>query len=123
MAGFVALVFFLLALAIILISVIWMAKPEKLERKKTGLYVTNIGATVAYVKLYNKSAAPKAGIDTPVMIIPVPAAVDGVPGVAEIAPDIRGHRFPLGLSLVITDGEADDDTTSIAAGQVNIHIS
>ena len=93
----------------------------------TGLqafYATNIGATVAFVKLYNKVTAPTVGTDVPVMIIPVPAAVSGVPGVSPaIDCGFNGHRFALGLGLAITGLVADSDTTAVAAGQVKVHLA
>jgi hypothetical protein len=88
-----------------------------------AFYASNIGATAAIVKLYNKATAPVVGTDTPEMIIPVPAAVGGVPGFAEITPGFNGHRFALGLGIAITGGMADSDTTAVAAGQVKVKIS
>jgi hypothetical protein len=88
-----------------------------------ALYATNIGATAAFVKLYNKATAPTVGTDVPEMIIPVPAAVSGVPGVAQISPGFNGYRFALGLGIAITGGVADSDTTAVAAGQVKVKLS
>jgi hypothetical protein len=88
-----------------------------------ALYATNIGATAAFVKLYNKATAPTVGTDVPEMIIPVPAAVSGVPGVAQIRPGFNGYRFALGLGIAITGGVADSDTTAVAAGQVKVKLS
>jgi hypothetical protein len=88
-----------------------------------ALFATNIGATVAFVKLYNKATAPTVGTDTPAMIITVPAAVAGVPGSVEITPGFNGYRFALGLGLAITGAVADSDTTAVAAGQVKVILS
>jgi hypothetical protein len=88
-----------------------------------ALYATNIGATAAFVKLYNKATAPTVGTDVPEMIIPVPAAVSGVPGVAQIIPGFQGYRFALGLGIAITGAVADSDTTAVAAGQVKVKLS
>lgn len=87
------------------------------------LWATNIGATPAFVKLYNKATAPTVGTDVPEMIIPVPAAVSGVPGVASINPGFLTFRFALGLGIAITGGMADTDTTAVAAGQVKVKLS
>ena len=87
------------------------------------LWATNIGATPAFVKLYNKATAPTVGTDVPEMIIPVPAAVSGVPGVASINPGFLTFRFALGLGIAITGGMADSDTTAVAAGQVKVKLS
>jgi hypothetical protein len=88
------------------------------------LYATNTGATIAFVKLYNKATAPTVGTDVPAMIIPVPAAVAGVPGHSPmINPGFNGYRFALGLGLAITGLVADTDTTAVAAGQVKVILS
>jgi hypothetical protein len=88
-----------------------------------ALYATNEGAAAAFVKLYNKATAPVVGTDVPAMVIPVPAAVGGVPGVAQIIPGFNGYRFALGLGLAITAGAADTDTAAVAAGQVKVILS
>ena len=88
-----------------------------------AFYATNTGAAAAFVKLYNKATAPTVGTDVPEMIIPVPAAVSGVPGVAQVIPGFNGHRFALGLGIAITGGAADSDTTAVAAGQVKVKLS
>lgn len=88
-----------------------------------AFYASNIGATVAFVKLYNKATAPTVGTDVPAMIITVPAAVGGVPGSVEITPGFNGYRFALGLGIAITGAVADSDTTAVAAGQVKVMLS
>lgn len=88
-----------------------------------AFYATNIGATAAFVKLYNKATAPTVGTDVPEMIIPVPAAVSGVPGVAQLPVGFNGFRFALGLGIAITGAVADSDTTAVAAGQVKVKLS
>jgi hypothetical protein len=88
-----------------------------------ALWASNIGATDAFVKLFNKATAPVPGTDVPEMIIPVRAAVAGVPGVAEISPGFNAYRFPLGLGIAITGAAADSDTTAVAAGQVKVKLS
>lgn len=88
------------------------------------IYGTNTGAGAAYVKLYNKATAPTVGTDVPEMILPIPAAAGGVPGVMPaIDCGFIGHRFPLGLGIAITGGAADTDTTAVAAGQVKVKLS
>lgn len=88
-----------------------------------ALWATNIGASVAYVKLYNKATAPTVGTDVPEMIIPVPAAVGTVAGSVQIIPGFNGYRFALGLGIAITGLMADTDTTAVAAGQVKVKLS
>jgi hypothetical protein len=88
-----------------------------------AFYGTNTGAAAAFVKLYNKATAPTVGTDVPEMIIPIPAAVGGVPGFTELTPGFNAYRFPLGLGIAITGGAADSDTTAVAAGQVKVKLS
>jgi hypothetical protein len=89
----------------------------------TSLYATNIGAAAAFVKLYNKATAPVVGTDIPEMVIPIPAADAGFPGVASPNLGFIALRFPLGLGIAITGGAADADTTAVAAGQVKVKLS
>lgn len=88
-----------------------------------AFYASNIGASVAYVKLYNKATAPTVGTDVPEMVIPVPAAVGSVAGVVELTPGYNAYRFALGLGIAITGLMADSDTTAVAAGQVKVKLS
>jgi hypothetical protein len=88
-----------------------------------AFYATNTGATAAFVKLYNKATAPVLASDVPAMIIVVPAAVGGIPGVATLPIGHNGFRFALGLGIAITGGVSDTDTTAVAAGQVKVILS
>lgn len=88
-----------------------------------GIFCTNIGATVAFVKLYNKATAPTVGTDVPEMIITVPAAVGGIPGEASPPVGFNGWRFPLGLGIAITGAFTDADTSAVAASQVKVKLS
>lgn len=89
----------------------------------SSFYATNEGASVAYVKLYNKATAPTVGTDVPEMIIPVPAAVSGVPGVANPNIGFHGFRFALGLGIAVTRNAVYTDTTAIAANEVKVKLS
>ena len=57
------------------------------------------------------------------MIIPVPAAVSGVPGVANPNIGFHGLRFALGLGIAITRNAVHTDTTAIGAGEVKVKLS
>ena len=89
----------------------------------TAFWATNTGAAAAYVKLYNKATAPVVGTDIPEMIIPIPAAVGGVPGTVSLPTGFAPFRFALGLGVAITGGAADADVTAVAAGQVKLKLS
>jgi hypothetical protein len=88
-----------------------------------SLWATNEGASPAYLKLYNKSTAPTVGTDVPEMIIPIPAAVAGVPGVANPNIGFIAFRFALGLGIAITRNAVFSDTTAIGAGEVKVKLS
>lgn len=88
-----------------------------------SLWATNEGASVAYIKLYNKATAPTVGTDVPEMIIPVPAAVSGVPGVANPNIGFVAFRFALGLGIAITRNAVFSDTTAVGAGEVKVKLS
>lgn len=88
-----------------------------------AFYATNEGASVAYVKLYNKATAPTVGTDVPEMTIPVPAAAAGVPGVAMLPIGFTGFRFALGLGIAITRNAVHTDTTAIGAAEVKVKLT
>ena len=88
-----------------------------------SLWATNEGASPAYVKLYNKATAPTVGTDIPEMIIPVPAAAAGVPGVVNPNMGFIPFRFALGLGIAITRNAVYTDTTAIGAGEVKVKLS
>ena len=75
------------------------------------------------MKLYNKATAPTVGTDIPEMIIPIPAAVGGVPGVASLPIGFSGFRFPLGLGIAITRNAVHTDVTAVGAGEVKVKLS
>lgn len=89
----------------------------------SSFYATNEGASVAYVKLYNKATAPVVGTDVPEMTIPIAGAVGGVPGVANPAIGFHGFRFALGLGIAITRNAVHTDTTAIGASEVKVKLS
>lgn len=83
-----------------------------------SLNAFNSGAGVAYVKIYNKGAsAPVVGTDTPIAVLPVPAAGSAWLDIAR-----AGLTCPNGIGLAITGGAADTDTTAVAAGQVKVNL-
>jgi hypothetical protein len=82
-----------------------------------ALIVGNQGATVAWLKLYNKASAPTVGTDTPVQSILIPGNTAGAGFAYPLPP--QGLGFSTGIAYAITGGAADNDTTAVAAAQVN----
>lgn len=77
--------------------------------------VSNVTATAAFVKLYNKATAPTVGTDVPILTIPAAAGAT-VP----INFGALGKRFGSGISIAITAAAAATDTAFTVAGiQVN----
>lgn len=72
----------------------------------------NNAAATRYFKIYNKSAAPTVGTDTPVWTIPLP------PGTGFSSDFNFGKFFSIGIAYAITAAVADGDTTAIAIGDV-----
>lgn len=79
---------------------------------------SNNGASVAYVKIYNKASAPTVGTDTPVATILVPSN-----GTVGMSFGNFGLRLTTGLAAAITGGMAVADTTAVAAAQVSWHFN
>jgi hypothetical protein len=80
-----------------------------------SLYVANNGATIAFLKLYNKASAPTVGTDVPLVTIALP--ISGAPVIIDLSvPDIYGTG--IAYSIQGATGAADSDTSSVAANQV-----
>ena len=79
---------------------------------------SNVGASAAYLKLYNKATAPTVGTDVPVLVIVIPAG-----GTVPVPLGTFGPRFSTGIALAITGGAADADTTAVAVAQVKVAVS
>lgn len=80
--------------------------------------VSNNGAAVAYIKLYNKASAPTVGTDIPVLTALVP-----VNGTISLELGAYAERFTTGIAYAITGGMAVADVTAVAANQVAVHMS
>ena len=80
--------------------------------------LTNLSATVRYVKFYDKASAPTVGTDLPIMTIEVPANSCKPVIFGQI-----GKRFNAGIAMAITAAQASADTTVVAAGDIRVHSS
>lgn len=90
----------------------------KNDAGKIGLiHVINTGAGPAYLKIYNKADAPDPATDTPILTLVIPAA-----GSLNID-HITGISCSTGIAYTITGAAADNDNTSVAAGQVFVNMS
>lgn len=83
-----------------------------------SITLSNNGATVAYVKLYDKASAPSVGTDTPVLTVLVP-----INGTVSVNSGYAGLRFPTGIAYAITGGMAVADVTAVALSQVSVSIN
>ena len=82
-----------------------------------SLVASNTGASIRYLKLYNKASAPTVGTDIPVLTLPIPAGSFINPPLGAM-----GARFATGLAYAITGAAADADTTAVAAGEVKVKL-
>lgn len=71
-------------------------------------------STTYYLKFYNKASAPAPASDTPILTIPIPAAVSASQpsGVSFSGPPVGG-AFSTGIAFAITAGVADNDNTAV----------
>ena len=82
-----------------------------------GYTMTNLTATVKFVKLYNKATAPVLASDVPLRTIAIPP--NGVAAYT-FAAGLAG--FSAGIAIAATGGVADTDATALAANDVVIQI-
>lgn len=82
-----------------------------------GCQVFNNGATIGYLKFYNKASSPTVGTDTPVKVIMIPASSGAV---VDLPP--MGVAFGTGIAYAVTAGIANTDTTAVAASEYIINI-
>lgn len=75
------------------------------------LTVSNVTATAAYVKLFNKASAPTVGTDVPLFTVPVPAN-----STVSAEYGALGKRFAAGIAISVTGAIAATDTTNAVAG-------
>lgn len=80
-----------------------------------GLYATNTGAAVAFLKIYNKATAATQA-DTPRMTIPIP--IGGIPA-GFLGWD---ESFDTGISVRASTGAADNDTGAPGSNEVIVHL-
>ena len=83
-----------------------------------SMMLSNSGAAVAFVKLYNKASAPTVGTDIPVMTVAVPATGSYSPDFSAV-----GYTFTTGIALAITNLSTDADATAVTAGQVKVALT
>ena len=80
----------------------------------------NASAAVKYVKIFNKVTAPVPGTDVPIFTVMLAAnatiAMSDIIGPA-------GHTFSAGIGISVVGGQADTDTTVVAAGDVVVNLT
>lgn len=81
----------------------------------TEITVSNVTATAAYVKLYNKASAPTVGTDVPVLTLSAPANTT-----VTFQFGTHGKRFTTGIASAVTAGIAATDTAVTVVG-IQVH--
>lgn len=71
---------------------------------------------INYLKFYNKATAPTCGTDVPVMTIMLPPNSGTGAGLTSVSFD--DVKFSAGIGICVTLLAADNDNTSVAAGDV-----
>lgn len=81
-----------------------------------GYFISNVAASVRFVKFYNKATAPTVGTDVPVLTLCIPATSAAN---VWLGP---GINFTLGIGIGATQLVADNDATAPAANDVVVNI-
>jgi hypothetical protein len=77
--------------------------------------ISNVTATAAFVKFYNKASAPTVGTDVPVLTISAPANTT-----VAVPLGTLGKRFVTGLGIAVTaNAVATDSTATVVGIQIN----
>lgn len=80
------------------------------------IHAHNTSAGLIYLKLYDSASAPTPGSGTPVKRIPIPANNAIALGWS------TGIGFSSGIGFVLVTGQADGNSTAVAAGDVVLNI-
>ena len=83
----------------------------------TVIHTINQAAALRYLKFYDMNVLPTAGSGTPVRRYPIPASTTGLGFILQPAIPLK---FLAGIAFTITAGQADNDTTALAAGDVTL---
>lgn len=76
----------------------------------------NSGATVAWLKFYNKGTTPVVGTDVPVALYPIPPM--GMLSIDAATSGLSMYQTTTGLGYAITGAMGDLDTTAVALDQI-----
>lgn len=80
-----------------------------------SISISNISASIRYLKLYNKTSAPTVGTDIPILTLTIPANNVLLFNLGQL-----GFRFTSGIAYAITGAAVDTDTTIIGASEVKV---
>ncbi len=81
-----------------------------------------LGATPAYLKIYDKAVAPTCGTDIPIKTLIIPAAATAANGAGSNVSFSLGTRIANGLGICVTTGILDSDNTAVAAATFIVNI-
>jgi hypothetical protein len=82
----------------------------------SAIHATNTSAAARFIKLFNQTAAPTMGTNTPVLNLAIPA------GQQLTLSFPHGLRFATGIAIGITTGSALLDATATTAGDVILNM-
>lgn len=72
----------------------------------------NVSTSARYLKIYNTASTPTAGSGTPIMTLYLPASS------AFVFDEFRGYTFATGIGITLVTGVADNNSTSVTAGDI-----
>lgn len=87
----------------------------------TSITASNINASPAYLKFFNKASAPTVGSDTPVLRLTIPGNTSGA-GFSFPIPE-GGLGFATGIAFCLTTGITDASTAAVAVSEVLVNIA
>ncbi|OAI39609.1 hypothetical protein AYO40_01205 [Planctomycetaceae bacterium SCGC AG-212-D15] len=94
--------------------------------KLIGVIVSNMTASIKFLKLYDKATAPTVGTDTPIMTIGLPANSVVAQNLLFMFPgeneEEGGVGFVNGLGVGASNLAVDSDATNTTSGDVVVNI-
>lgn len=85
--------------------------------KIVDYFISNQGASVRYVKFYDKATAPTIGVDAALWTLPIPAGAAANLALNSPLP------FTLGIGFGTTTGVNDNDSGAVGAGEIVINLA
>lgn len=83
------------------------------------LTASNTNASPRYLKVYNTASSPTVGTDTPIHTFLIPGNSSGAG--TNIPLPTQGIKCDTGISIALTTGAADSDTSGVAVSEIIVN--